>query len=185
MSSIFIANPFPNGYTWTITSKLGHIIKEAENRYGERDKSYTILGVEFNQDGHPRIWYPGNRKDVVIQISLSCINDLNRAVFQVSHEIIHCLSPTGIKSANQLEEGLANLYSIEYTKQNGHGIWTASDTKYTDATKLVEQLLNIDSDIIKKARNIQPTISKIDKEILKQANSLVPADLAEKLTERF
>jgi hypothetical protein len=185
MSSIFTSHPFQNGYTWTITSKIGHILQEAEKRFGERDKSYSILGVEFNQDGHPRIWYPGDCKNIVIQISLSCINDLNRAVFQVSHELIHCLSPTGIKSANCLEEGLANLFSIEYTRDNRHGIWTSSDPKYTAASKLVEELFAIDNDIIKKVRNIIPTISLIDKETLIKANSSIPEELAEKLTVKF
>ena len=48
MSSIFISNPITDGHSWTITSKLGHIIRTAEEKYGPRDFSYTILGVEFN-----------------------------------------------------------------------------------------------------------------------------------------
>ena len=153
MSTIFISHPIPNGHSWTITSKLGHILKTAEEKYGQRDYSYTILGVEFNQDEHPRIWYPGNCKNVIIQISMNCINDLNRAVFQVAHEAIHCLCPTGSKNANVLEEGLANLFSIEYTKDNGHGIWVSNGQNYTDASELVKKLLTIDSEIIKKTKN--------------------------------
>ena len=165
MSSIFISHQIPNGFSWTITSKLGHILRTAEEKYGPRDYTYTILGVEFNQDGHPRIWYPEDCKNVVIQISMDCINNLNRAVFQVAHEAIHCLCPTGRNTANVLEEGLADLFSIEYTLANGNGVWTASDQKYTDASELVKQLLSIDTEIIKKLRLIQPTISLIDKEL--------------------
>jgi hypothetical protein len=169
MSSIFISHPTSDGYTWTITSKLGHILRTAEEKYGPRDYSYTILGVEFNQDGHPRIWYPGDCKNVIIQISLNCLNDINRAVFQVAHEAIHCLCPTGTKSANILEEGLATLFSIEYTVSNGNGIWASNDQKYTDATKLVKELLCFDTEIIKKLRLIQPTISLIDKDLILNA----------------
>jgi len=96
MNTIFISHPTSCGYSWTITSKLGHILRTAEERYGKRDHSYTILGVEFSQDG-PQIWYPGNCKNIIIQISMNCIDDINRAVFQVAHEAIHCLSPTGEK----------------------------------------------------------------------------------------
>lgn len=185
MSSIFITNSIPNGYSWTITSKLGHILRTAEDKYGQRDYTYTILGVEFNQDGHPRIWFPGNCKNVIIQISLNCINDLNRAVFQVAHEAVHCLSPTGTKDANVLEEGLANLFSIEYTLANGNGVWTASDPKYTDASTLVTELLVFDAEIIKKLRNTQPTISAIEKDLILQINPNIPKTLADQLAAKF
>jgi len=185
MSSIFISHPIPHGYSWTITSKLGHILRTAEEKYGPRDYTYTILGIEFNQDGHPRIWYPGDCKNIVIQISMDCMNDINRAVFQVAHEAIHCLCPTGTKTANVLEEGLANLFSIEYTLTNGNGIWTSNDQKYTDASKLVKQLLSFDEDIIKKLRIVQPTISSIDKNLILKTNSNIPEDLADSLTRIF
>ena len=185
MSSIFISHPIPNGHSWTITSKLGHILRTAEEKYGPRDYTYTILGVEFNQDGHPRIWYPGNCKNVIIQISMNCINDINRAVFQVAHEAIHCLCPTGTKTTNVLEEGLANLFSIEYTLANGNGVWTSNDQKYTDASELVKQLLTFDQEIIKKLRLVQPTISSIDKDLVLKTNSNVPEDLADSLTKVF
>ena len=185
MSSIFISHPIPDGHSWTITSKLGHILKIAEEKYGPRDYSYTILGVEFNQDGHPRIWYPGNRKHLIIQISLDCFNDFNRAVFQVAHEAIHCLCPTGVKSANVLEEGLANLFSIEYTLANGNGIWSSNDQNYTDASELVKQLLSFDEEIIKKLRIIEPTISLIDKSLILKTNPNIPEKLADSLTLKF
>ena len=185
MSSIFISHPIPNGHSWTITSKLGHILRTAEDKYGPRDYSYTILGVEFNQEGHPRIWFPGNCKHVVIQITMNCINDINRAIYQVAHEVIHCLCPTGSNIVNVLEEGLAHLFSIEYTLANGNGVWTSCDQKYTDASELVKQLLSFDEEIIKKLRLIQPTISSIDKELILETNPKVPEELADRLTRRF
>jgi hypothetical protein len=185
MDSIFTSHPIPNGNTWTITSKLGHIIRTAEENYGCRDHTYTILGVEFNQNGFPGIWFPGNCKHIVIQITMNCFNDINRAVFQVAHEVIHCLSPNGSNSANIMEEGLATLFSIEYTLANGHGIWSSDDQKYTNAYFLVKQLLTIDMEIIKKMRQIQPVLSLIDKNLILSTNSNVPAELAAKLTQGF
>ena len=48
-----VADPLPagNGYTWTLASRLGEMLKLAEERYGPRDAGYTILGVEFADDG--------------------------------------------------------------------------------------------------------------------------------------
>jgi len=185
MKSIFISHPITSGYSWTITSKLGHMLNIAEEKYGPRDQSYTLLGVEFNQDDHPRIWYPGNCKHIIIQISMNCINDFNRAVFQVAHEVIHCLSPMGNKSAIVLEEGLANLFAIEYTSTHGNGVWSSVDQKYTDASDLVQQLISIDSEIIKKLRAVQPTISLIDFDLMMRTNRTIPKDLAERLTSKF
>lgn len=185
MSTIFISHPTTGGYSWTITSKLGHILKTAEEKYGPRDYSYTILGVEFNQSNHPKIWYPENCKHIIIQISMNCINDFNRAVFQVAHEAIHCLCPTGKKSANVLEEGLANLFAIEYTLKNGNGIWSSNNQKYTDASELVKQLLSFDGEIVKKLRLVEPTISSIDKELILKTNPNISEELADKLTMKF
>jgi len=61
---------------------------------------------------------------------------------------------------------LANLFSIEYCRDNGHGTnWSADVGSYTAATDLSNQLLHFDRDIIKKLRSVQPTISLIDKDL--------------------
>src|SRR5688572_16155643 len=113
MSELFTSQPITGGYSWTVTTKLGHILRTAEAKYGERDKSYTLLGVEFTTEGGPQIWYPGNCKNIAVQITMECYYDIDRAVFQVAHEVIHCLGPSGRQNANFLEEGLANLFSID------------------------------------------------------------------------
>jgi len=113
------------------------------------------------------------------------MHDMNKAVFQVAHEAIHCLSPTGRKTANALEEGLANLFAIEYTFSNGNGIWTSGDQKYTDASELVKQLTSIDSEMIKKLRTVQPIISSIDKDLIMRINTNVPEELANNITKTF
>jgi hypothetical protein len=185
MPNIFCSTPINGGYSWTITSKLGDILLEAENRYGNRDQSYTILGVELTVNDHPQVWYPKNCNNIIIQITANCLDDMNRAVFQVAHEAIHCLSPSGGRNANVLEEGLADYFSIEYTKMNGHGAWSSSLASYQEASILVEQLLIIDQGSIKKARLIQPTLSLITKEVLMSINSNIPNELAEKLVSKF
>lgn len=48
--SCLVAQPREDGTgcTWTLSSRLGQMLREAEEQFGERDKSYTILGIEFN-----------------------------------------------------------------------------------------------------------------------------------------
>ena len=186
MNTFFISASDSNEYSRTITSELGHILCVAEEKYGTRDYTYTILGVEFNQNG-PRIWYPYPKgcKHIIIQISMDCVNDINRAIFQVAHEVIHCLSPTGGDITNVLEEGVANLFSIEYTYVNGNGPWTSDDSKYTEASELVKQLVLIDPNIIKKLRLSEPKISLIDSRLILDINPKIPEELANSLTKIF
>jgi len=143
------------------------------------------LGIEFTNQSTPQIWYPGDCKNVIIQITENCLDDLNCAVFKVAHESIHCLCPTGGQNANVLE-GLANLFSIEYCRDNGHGdTWRANKQEYTDASNLLSELLVFDSNIIKKLRAIEPTISKFDKALIHSFNATIPESLIDKLIRKF
>ncbi len=182
---IFLTEEMQGEYTWTITSKLGHILRTAEEKYGNRDKEYTILGVEISLNAQPQIWYPGNCKHIAIQLTQGCIVNMDRAVFQLAHEAIHCLSPTGGQNANYLEEGLGTHFSIEYTMNNGHGSWSAELAKYGDALTKVRELLSIDSEIIKKVRGIQPTIAFITVDNLLATNDKIPEKLATELVTKF
>ena len=40
-----IAKPYDTGYSWTLAAVLGEVILKAEALFGERDTSYTILGI--------------------------------------------------------------------------------------------------------------------------------------------
>jgi hypothetical protein len=109
---LLYARPLPDstGWTWTLASRLGHILSTAEGLFGPRDHTYTILGVEFG-GGNPQIWYPGSCRNIVIQITPECATDMSRACYQMAHEVIHLLSPSGGNNANNFEEGLATYFS--------------------------------------------------------------------------
>ena len=32
--------------SWTLTTRLGQMLQEAEKRYGRRDREFTLLGIE-------------------------------------------------------------------------------------------------------------------------------------------
>lgn len=185
MTTIFNSTSILNGHSWTIVTIFGHILLDAQEKYGERDKSYTILGIEINDLDYPQIWYPGNRKDIVIQITKDCINCMNQAVYQVAHETIHCIFATQGQPATVLEEGLATHFALEYCKNNGYGNWEIENKKYETAMSLVEQILRIDPEIILKIRDIQPTISLATKQDIIEINSNISDELAERLTQIF
>lgn len=106
------------GWTYTLTTLLGSMLWELEQIYGPRDREWTPLGVEFGGT-RPCIWYPGNRGHVSIKLSFSASMNISYAVFELAHEAVHLLSPSGKRSAPAIEEGLATIYAIEKSQQLG------------------------------------------------------------------
>lgn len=185
MSSIFIAKTKLNGHSWSIVAKLGDILKDAERRFGRRDTSYTLLGVEVSPNSTPFLVISEEHKQVIMQISSGCIMDFNRAIFQISHGVIHLLSPTEPSLRTVLEEGLAAYYSLEYSKENGLGEWIITEAKQKAVASFMQELLSIDHDIIRKLRVEQPVLSKISREQLIKVAPTISSELAEKLCIRY
>lgn len=185
--TIFTATPIKGGYSRTIISLLGTILKDAESLYGERDRSFNILGVELCDQAQPMTWYPGcwdGQKDVIIQITKDCETNLKKAIFQVSHEVIHCLCPKPGRHANVLEEGLATSFSMLESNKFGTGYHPGS-LLYISAMEKAEELLRYDETIIKKARMMEPDISLITKEMLLGFHPSIKDDLLEILLKPF
>jgi len=181
-----------DGYTWTLASQLGCMLRLAESRFGPRDNSYTILGMEFIDDG-PRCWFPGNYGNVVIQLGTQCLLQPDRACFQLAHEAIHLLSPTGRRKANVLEEGLASHFQASYMANHYPSNWPRSAIdwnrfqceSYAQAKRLVEEVLDGYPDAIKWLRATEPTLSRITSEMIVVACRGVQQETAASLAARF
>ena len=61
--------------------RLGNILNEAEKLFGERNRNYTLLGVELIDRDYPQIWFPCNCGNIVIQITIDCLNNMDKAIF--------------------------------------------------------------------------------------------------------
>lgn len=173
-----------DGYTWTLVTRLGDMLQEATGLYGPRDMSWTILGVEFGLE-IPQIWYPGSRKDVVVQLGRSAIDDTLQACYQLAHESIHLLSPSGSSFAPVLEEGLAVAFSEDYVKANFGRIYTSQTPSYQVAARLVRELLSADPQAVKKLREVEPSFTKMTHETFDAARVIVPEGLIQKLLQSF
>jgi hypothetical protein len=183
---LFVAQPLlaNTGWTYTLASRLGDMLYQAEKLFGPRDIDYTILGIEF-RDGVPQIWYPGNRGHIIIQLTVQCLTDLHRACYQLAHECIHLLAPTGGQNANVLEDGLAQYFSELYI-QNTFGVSFSADIQsYTDACTRVRRLLTIDQASVIKIRAIQPALHLVTADDVILACPVVPRSLAESLVIPF
>ena len=169
-ANLLLARSLPdgNGYTWTLTSRLGDILHLAEKIFGPRDPAYTILGVEFEANG-PQIWYPGNRRHVIVQLSLSAAADMSQACYQMAHEVVHLLAPSGGANSNNLEEGIACHFSAYYMKEVlKQPNWQPTLPSYKRALEQVAPLVDADINCIRRLRKIQPSLSKMNRQELSQ-----------------
>lgn len=109
-----------------------------------------------------------------------------RSCYQLAHESIHLLSPTGSKAATVLEEGLATHFSAYYMREKmAAPKWHSSMKCYAEAQVMTEELLKIDPDAIKRLRVEQPTISAMSANLLLRFYPALIVYLAERLTKRF
>lgn len=169
----------------SITYLFGDMILKAEGMFGKRDHTYTLLGIEIYEGENPCLTRFDNTPIILIQITKECEFNMNQAVFQVSHEVIHCLSPVNFGVASVLEEGLATYFSFYYL-QSINISWNCDiPANYDSAYLLVLQLLSIDDKIILKLRELEPTISNFTAELLLSVNSAIPRQLAQIITQKF
>jgi hypothetical protein len=136
-----------NRTEWTLTSRLGQALGLAEAKYGPRDPSWTLLGLEFYDRNHPQLWFPGvqaGKKQIILQLSKNSAKHPERALFEMAHEVIHLLSPRiGPDTASVFEEGLAVHFSMEYLKAAGiskNPDELLTDEKYKKAYDHVKKL---------------------------------------------
>lgn len=182
-----MARDIPNGYTWTLSSRLGDMLYHAEKMFAERDKSFTILGIEFMETG-PRIWYPRNNKSIVIQLTPDALNSEAIALYQLAHESVHLLSPSGSANANVLEEGVAVWFSWWYLKHalNVDGEeFTKWAKNYYTAGLLVEKAMTFDPDFFMKVRQTRSDIWNITKEEIQKIAPMLSIDEALILSTPF
>ena len=75
-TNIFSCEPIKGGFSYSIASRLGNILNNAEKLFGERNKNYTLLGIELIDRDYPQIWFPDNCGHIVIQITINCLIQL-------------------------------------------------------------------------------------------------------------
>ncbi|EOV9576609.1 hypothetical protein ACN5LO_004020 [Cronobacter sakazakii] len=181
-----------DGVSWTLSSRAGIFLRELQERYGPRDRSWTYVGLDF-WEGRPMIWYPGgylepHPKNIGIHLSAQAFSNHKEAMYQLSHECVHLLAPSGGNHAPVMEEGLAKLYSMEiimrlcdHPRGQDYGNFPA----YSAAASSVLELLNIDNEGIRKLRAVQPAFYKMTPETFAEAGLQVPAELIAELLKPF
>ena len=173
-------NSSGNGYTWTLASRLGDMLHMAEELFGPRDPSYTILGIEFVSED-PKIWYPSGGQHIIIQLNCSAAKDRSEAYYQMAHETVHLLAPTGGSHATNFEEGIACYFADYYmtAKKIDRPKWAEYRLRsYICALEAVTSLLKKDIYCVRKLREHHPSFQDITKEeISKEFPKLASEDV--------
>lgn len=165
----------------TIVSCFSCILAIAEDLYGERDKAYTFLGIDFHFEDQPQLmWHNFQAK---MQLTQPAFFDLIEAYGQCAHECIHLLSPAKRADTTYLEEGVAMQFQQDVLSWFGRG--TTMEDRYATAIRSVQKLLLLDKHAIKKLRHKQPALSKIDKKLLFEIYPLLDKSVAENLVRKF
>lgn len=156
----FATEPLPtrDGYRYSLTTLLGKLLADAETLFGQRDKNFTPLGIEFHGD-RPMIWYPGNRNHVSIMLTESARSDYKQAIFQLAHEVVHLLSPSGGANAPVVEEGLAAIFQQRANENYNLG-YSIKHPAYLKAAKAANKLLQRDPRIVRQLREKEPAFYK-------------------------
>jgi hypothetical protein len=179
----FSCNRIPGGYSYTLTQQLSELLNEAETRFGPRDKKWTPVGIEFC-GAIPHVWYPGDRNHVSIMLTDNAREDARQALFQLSHEIIHLLAPTGNNSTLVIEEGLATCFSTEISVRYGLGLHYAVPS-YVSAQRLIGVLIESNPQGIKLIREREMYFYKFTPELILELCPTVPVEVAEELCRPF
>lgn len=181
----FCCDPLPNndGFTWSLTTYLGRFLREAEEKYGPRDSAWTPLGIEFSGE-IPQLWFPGNINHISIMLTDSARSNPRQAVFQLAHEVIHLLSPSGRQNANVLEEGLATINSHLVSSKMGLGLYSHVPS-YLAAEKLTLKLLEQNPDVIRNIRTREPKFFNFRADLIREFAPSLPNDIAKELCSPF
>jgi hypothetical protein len=171
------------GFTYTLTTLLGVFLREAERRYGPRDKNWTPLGIEFGGTV-PQIWYPGNCGNISIMLTESARHNPSQAIFQLAHETIHLLSPLGKRAATVFEEGLATAFADDMSPRYGSTCYT-NHPSYLTAKSLTVQFLLIYPDGIKHMRGRVQSFNQFTIPLIMDVCPTTPVELAVALCQPF
>jgi hypothetical protein len=173
-----------------LTTTFNIMLYKAEEMFGERDKSWTFIGIDFQEDGPYVMYYPKNRLSIVLSTNCSYLIPSNpQLYYQLSHEICHLLYPSGKKDANVLNEGISTYFSEVYLNilfpSNKYAPENILKSKYFRAYTLVKKLLTFDPEAIKKIRAKNPSISYVTKKEIECFNFGLTGEEIEELVSKF
>ncbi|MRX45842.1 hypothetical protein [Pedobacter puniceum] len=172
------------------------IFQDANDLLGDPIKDWEFFGIEFNDDSPHLLYYPEEGK-IAISLSLEAKNNEVQYVFQLAHELCHLFYPSiefpSLKKSEMLviNEGISTYFSIKTTssvyKNEEYLLKNLKNNSnnYYQAFKLVDQLIKIDLNSIKKLRLQQARLNYLKKNDFQNAQLALDSELIDSLLKPF
>jgi hypothetical protein len=162
-------------YKSKLVNRLIDMVHIAKKLFGPRDLCYTIVDIEFVSDD-PYIGYPYKDHHIIIQLSDRAAKNMSQACYEMAHETVHLLAPTGGSHATNLEEGVACYFAAYYMKRKrNEPTWRPNLPSYKCVLEAVMPLLDEDICCVRKLRERQPSFQAMSKgDISKEFPDLTP-----------
>ncbi|WP_367209924.1 hypothetical protein [Sphingobacterium sp. R2] len=172
-------------------------LKEAEIMFGNKI-DYHYGGLSY-YNGNPIVvdngLDPETGKDSykIMLNGIGAINDLTDGIFQLSHEVVHLISPVkqvAGREINYLEEGMAVYFSKVIIERDTGDLSFCQNAfknnpKYLKALNLYQELISIDQYAVKKLRVKSPIIADITTTNFKEIGIKASEDLIGELLKKF
>jgi hypothetical protein len=171
-------------------------LAKAEEMFGPKTE-YNFMGVFYHALGPRTVFFERDQKGAmyfIVQLCRQGAENLTDGIFQLSHEVVHLLSPVAIDKeedqVNYLEEGMAVYFSKVITESETGDVdfcdaAIAKQTQYFKAYELYSGLIHIDNNAVIKLRRITPVIANIQPEDFAAANLNIPEQLINGLLTKF
>lgn len=165
----------------------------AEGLFGPARDDWTLGTVRIGAFGPCTIYLPEVRK-IEIQLSPQAENDPLQTMYQLAHEVCHTLHPSRdgetmiAEATSVLNEGIATWFSCLICDKFGWGEEARTSTArtcYAEPMRLVSELMEIDSESVRKIRAYQPYIDRLRPPDFSTAGVTVSQELAHSLTRPF
>lgn len=176
-------NPSGAEYVANLERLAQELLRELERRYGSRDSRYYLERIVFGAEGSPCV--DATKHGAVIYLSAAAKTSAAAAVFELAHEVVHLLAPTGGFDSTVLEEGLATMFQHEIMGRCGMPNFRSSVRAYLEAEGLLKQLIQLDVDVVAKLRKREPDFSKWTAEDIQTFVPGASRQIAEALCEPF
>lgn len=172
-----------------ILTDVTTISADIESRFGPAVNDWVLGGVIFDaKDEQPCLFYPYDRQGVVlIQLVGPALSSVDFARFQLSHELVHCINPSGMDGSNVFEEGMAAWYQQCYATKILKGRVRLGDEIYKSARHLFNTFIKkskVKNPVIR-VRTIEPYLYKVTHDVFVKAGISMPSELETVLLSKF
>lgn len=174
-----------------LTALVPSLLARAESIFGPREPGWSLPTLALHPAG-PLLDCSSTPNALTIYLDLTESSSFDQGIYQLTHEIVHCLDPVHPPPATMLEEGMCVWFSLygmpfrhpDYLRISQERLETnLGSADYRDALRPHNELMALDARAIRLIRNAG-RINDSTPETLRAAVPAMSHELARRLCER-